>query len=391
MDEFENIRPYHDGEVREVVERIVNHPDLAKAAAKLLLPGILRGTTVGEWVTNLLLRVKTRDLDTVDACQTVIADYFANLVEETTVALTHSGIENLTPGQPYLFTSNHRDIVMDSSLINYLIHNHGHETCRMAVGDNLLTHDLAADLMKLNKSFVVDRSARGTRAGYRVLARTSAYIKHSIDEGVSVWIAQREGRAKDGYDRTDPALLKMLSLAHRDKAALNKSDGDPLRSMIEAYQLVPVSVSYELDPCALAKAHELFVTATEGCYAKSAEEDVESIITGLVGMKGRVHVHFSAPVEPRAFESPDELAEHIDRSIVGGLKVFPTHVAAAKEMGMEEIEPAQVPEQADVMALFEAERDRCPESERPFWLEQYGNLIKNRLACGVVGVNPSDR
>ena len=125
---------------------------------------------------------------------------------------------------------------MDSSLLNYLLYEAGHDTCRMAVGDNLLNNTLVADLMRLNKSFVVERSAAGARAQYRALTRTSRYMQYSLQQGISVWIAQRQGRAKNGFDRTDPALLKMLLLAYRDKGASQS----PLARLLALTPIVPV-------------------------------------------------------------------------------------------------------------------------------------------------------
>ena len=377
MSEFDGIRPYHDYEVPEVVARIVEHPELSPAAARLIMPRRLQESVLGKWLAGMLLRSRARGLRTVEDCQQVIANYFEKLIEQTTLGVSVTGIENLSADGSYLFVSNHRDIVLDSSLLNYKIHQAGLRTSRMAVGDNLLTHELAADLMKLNKSFVVERGARGTREGYRILTRTSRYIRHSLLEGESVWIAQREGRAKDGWDRTDPALLKMLSLAYRD-------EDDSLNAMVAHNRIVPVAITYELDPCAMAKAHELYVTETEGHYAKSAQEDVQSIITGLVGPKGRIHLHIGTPIEGE-FAKPGELAGQIDKQIVGGLRVFPTHVRAAQLVGDIGVESAQVDSSEKAMALFNKQRRRCPEHARGYWLLQYANLVRNRRDLGVRG------
>ena len=161
MSEYDDIRPYYDEEVPTVVARVVDNPEFGKAASKLVMPGLLQGTPLGEWITAQLLRLKTRHLKTVSECQLLVAEYFERLINETIEKLTVSGLDRLDPARHYLFISNHRDIVMDSSLLNYLMHQAGHETCRMAVGDNLLTNNLAADLMRLNKSFVVERSVSG--------------------------------------------------------------------------------------------------------------------------------------------------------------------------------------------------------------------------------------
>jgi hypothetical protein len=374
MSEFDSIRPYCDAEVSEVLSRIIGHPDLPSAAAKFVMPDALAQTVFGAWATRLFLRNKMRNITSVAECQQVIAEYFEKLIKDTSFGVTVTGLEQLNRDQCYLFTSNHRDIVLDSGLLNYYIHQAGHETCRMAVGDNLLEHDLAADLMKLNKSFVVHRGARGTREGYRILTRTSKYIRDSLADGVSVWIAQKEGRAKDGWDRTDPALLKMLSLGYRDSA-------EPLNTMVEDSQIVPVSISYELDPCASAKALELHRTAVDGSYAKSAEEDVESIITGLIGKKGRIHLNLGDPIRGD-FESPQALAETIDEGILGGMCVFPTHVEAARLSG-EEVADSTVSVLPESLEIFGQELGRLESDVQPYYLLQYANLIRNRRDIGL--------
>jgi 1-acyl-sn-glycerol-3-phosphate acyltransferase len=376
MQEYDSIRPFYDHEVPGVVARVVSNPEFGKAASKLVMPACLQGTRLGDWLTSFVLRRKTRQLSTVADCQLFIADYFQRLVDETIVELTVSGLQDLDPKQPYLYMSNHRDIVMDSGLLNFLLHNAGFETCRMAVGDNLLTHELAADLMRLNKSFVVERSISGARATLNALTRTSNYIRHSLDEGVSIWIAQREGRAKDGWDRTDPALLKMLALAY-------KEDEEPIYGLVDKAQIVPVSISYEIDPCALRKAHELYVVDRDGAYAKSAEEDLQSIVTGIVGHKGRVHLHFSPPLTA-SVDNPEALATIIDQQIMAGMRVFPTHVAAANALGDRSVERADVMAEEAVMARFEAQLNAAPEQERAFVLLQYANLLRNRRALGIV-------
>ncbi len=375
MSDYEAIRPFNDHEVPAVVERVVNNPEFGKAAAKLIMPGLLQGTSIGEWLSFQLLRHKTRHLQTVSDFQLFIADYFERLINETIEELTVSGLDKLDQQSCYLFMSNHRDIVMDPGLLNFLIHNAGHETCRMAVGDNLLTNDLAADLMRLNKSFVVERSVTGARATMNALTRTSRYIRHSLHEGVSIWIAQREGRAKDGWDRTDPTLLKMLTLAHRDHEV-------PVVGLLEQVTFVPVSISYELDPCALRKAHELYVMADQGAYAKGDEEDLESIILGMVGYKGRVHLHFNEPLQG-SYDNPEDLALAIDRSILSGIRIFPTHIAAATKLADDVTQIADVAEMPKAMRVFEQQIEDCPAPELEILLTQYANVLRNRKSLKI--------
>jgi len=375
MQEFDDIRPYRDDEVPGVIARLVRHPRLRRAAARFLLPRLSAAAPdLAAWVIGQVLILRTRRLRTVADVQDFLEIYVRRIVESTTADLTVSGLEALDTRTAYLFISNHRDIVLDSGILNYVIYHAGHQTARPAVGDNLLNEDFAADLMRLNKSFVVERSVTGRRAMYQALNRTSSFIRRSLEDGKSVWIAQREGRAKDGFDRTDPALLKMLALAWRDEIS-------EFGGLLQKIRMVPVAISYELDPCDRDKAHELTVRAREGAYHKAPEEDLNSIVRGLTGFKGRVHLHFGAPLDGQPADA-DELALQIDRAIVGGLRVFPTQADAAGRLGL-----AGIPEAGEwlprVRMEFESRLADCPEEERQSLLSGYGNLIRNRNELGL--------
>ena len=370
MEEFEGIRPYNDQEVPAVLARLAQDADLRRAVAPFLFPRAGRSLPwLGRFLAGRLLRRQAGRLQTVDEVQRHLADYMERLIEETILDFRISGLEHLAADQPYLFISTHRDIIMDIGLVNFAMHRAGHATSRIAVGDNLLGKDWAADLMRLNKSFVIERSLTGAKAVYQSLQRTSAFIRTSLEASESVWIAQREGRSKDGLDRTDPALIKMLTLAWRDEVA-------DLGDLCVRVKVVPVAITYELDPCARRKARELFVREVEGKYDKPEGEDLISIVEGMLGFKGRVHLHFGPPLAG-AFDSPETLAEAIDREIVAGLKVFPTHVAAARHLDLPEL-PAEQAGNAKVDAAFAEQVSACPKPLRPHLFQQYANLIRNK-------------
>ena len=375
MQNFESIRPYRDDEVARVIHRLAHDPALLRAAAAFFAPRLSRWVP---WAARQLasrsIQRRTAGLDSVHSVQLWLAEYMARVIRDTITELTVEGLEALPRGRAHLFISNHRDIVMDSGLLNYLLHGAGHRTARMAVGDNLLSEPYAADLMRLNKSFVVERSVSGTKAVYQALNRTSGYIRHSLEEGESVWIAQREGRAKDGFDRTDPALLKMLSLGWRKELS---GFGD----LLHRVSLVPVSVSYELDPCDLRKAHELYVAEHEGRYVKQPGEDLASMVDGITGFKARVHFHVAPPLDGE-FADPEAMAEALDAIIVGGMRVFPTHAEAARRMGIG-CTDSDVPALPRAMRALEARLEVCPPAERPYLLAGYGNLIRNRQLLGI--------
>ncbi len=370
MVDFEAIRPYRDPEVPGVVARLVEDAELDRAAAVYLMPRLARAwPRLSSALVRAYLRRKTRGLVTVNDVQLFLERYMARLIEETIVELTVDGLDHLSPGQPYLFISNHRDIVMDSGILNYTIHQAGHRTSHIAVGDNLFARPFAADLMRLNKGFVIERKVSGTRAVFAALSRTSHFIRQSLEAGESVWIAQREGRSKDGFDRTDPALLKMLGLAYRKEA---KSFGE----LVARVRIVPVAVSYELDPCDLRKAHELYLTESEGSYVKPPDEDLQSIVDGMMGFKGRVHLHIGSPVTGD-FESAEALAREIDRAIVAGLKIYPTQARASAQLGQPGCQ-VQMPELPEVTAAFERRLAGCPDAEKPYLLAAYANVLRNR-------------
>lgn len=375
MHDFEAIRPYRDEEVPTVVGRWRNDPRVIGNAARLVTPGLARlAPWLARGLAGAVIGWKARGFRSIEDFQLFLSHYFAQLLRDTVSGFTVSGLDQLDPERAYLYISNHRDIVMDTGLVNYSVHKAGFDTPEAAVGDNLFTDPLATDLMRLNKSFVIERSVEGKRAVYRALTRTSHYIRETLEREHSVWIAQREGRAKDGFDRTEPALLKMLALAWR-------KDADTFGALLENLALVPVSISYELDPCDRRKAHELAVIEQEGGYEKGEDEDLASIIEGMTGFKGRVHVHYSPPLNG-AFETAEDLAVALDTAIVGGLKVYPTQAEAARRLQLDNV-PDAGPWLPEVKTAFDEHLAACPEDERPFLLAGYGNLVRNRNELGI--------
>lgn len=190
------------------------------------------------------------------------------------------------------------------------------------------------------------------------MTQLSEYIDHSIQTGHSVWIAQREGRSKDGNDKTDPTLLKMFYMSHRKQRSFAE--------MVERLNIVPVSISYELDPCDAMKARELAAIASTGKYQKTEFEDIDSIVRGITGDKGHVHVDFGEPIRG-SFETPEALAAEIDRQILGGYYLHATHLAAA-----EQAESDQAQEK------FQQRLQQVDELAQPFLKAMYANPVFNR-------------
>ncbi|MHA7002390.1 1-acyl-sn-glycerol-3-phosphate acyltransferase [Aeromonas schubertii] len=361
VDRFAEIRPYNDDEVAGAIERLVQDDEFIGAIARYRF-----GNLVG-WLgwairplIRLVLRRKWAGVNTVRQVQLGVTRYMERMIAGSTRGVTFSGLEHLEPGKGYLFISNHRDIAMDPAFVNWGLFKNGFDTVRIAIGDNLLRKPCATELMRLNKSFIVKRSAKGPREMMKTFGDLSAYIGESLASGHSIWIAQKEGRAKDGDDRTDPAILKMF---YMDGKKQKIEFADYMRRL----NIVPVSISYECDPTDMAKARELYEKAHTGRYEKGEFEDIESIVAGIVGQKGRVHVTFGAPLQ-EGFSDPDELAEVIDRVIWRNYRLFPNNYLAAGE--------ADQVEQAERQA-FEARLAQVPEAHRDIWRAMYARPVEN--------------
>ena len=320
MEKFDAIRPYRDEEIKEVLERLLKDRDFLGSVANFYYP---RLTSVlpspVTWLAERKLRSQLKDVYTVRAMQDVIAEYMDKMIHDTTTKLTHSGMHNLEEGRNYLFISNHRDITMDPAFVNYMLYHAGYETLQIAIGDNLLKEPFVTDLMRLNKSFIVQRSLKG-RELLQSLKLLSEYIHHCIHTGQNVWIAQREGRAKDGVDKTDPALLKMLAMSRRELS---------LGQSLSELHLVPVAISYEYDACDILKAEELYAIEQDGSFTKNERTDIHSIVTGMIGFKGHVHVAFGSELEIDSDE-PEAIAELIDKQILKNYRLSDANYIAAE-------------------------------------------------------------
>jgi len=376
-DPFAEIRPYRDDEVAAVLTRLLHNSEFLGTLAVYrlgrwasLMPGLMR------FLVRYLLAREVRGVSDVRSMQLIIERYMTRMIERATGGFSVSGLERLDRTRPYLFMSNHRDIAMDPAFTNYALHRGGYETARIAIGDNLLTKPWVSDLMRLNKSFIVKRSSSGPRELLAASKTLANYIQHSLlEENSPIWIAQREGRAKDGVDRTEPVIIKMLSMS-RDKR--NQEFGEHIRSL----GIVPVAISYELDPCDAMKAKELFQKATEGRYEKGEQEDVASIAQGIAGEKGRVHVSFGSPLSD-GLDSPDAVASEIDRQVISQYCLHPTNLYAYRRLYGEDTPVPQklYLEEGDCSeAAFDARIEAMPEAHRPYALGIYANAVVSKLA-----------
>jgi hypothetical protein len=393
MGQFADIRPYCDSEVAAVIERLLADDEFINVVSRLKLGAWHRyAALLARPLVRLALRRQLGGIETVDSFQAVIKLYMDRMVSRTTTQFTVSGLDQLDQGKPYLFISNHRDIALDPAFVSVALYLNSHDTARIAIGDNLLTKTYVSDLMRINKSFIVNRSARGPRqilAAYKLLSR---YIRYSIEEDKNpIWIAQREGRAKDGVDRTEPAMIKMIAMSQHKKT-------ETFAAFIDQLHIVPIAISYELDPCDGAKGQELFEKSTWGNYQKSEHEDMDSIAKGIDGDKGHVHVSFGRPLSGD-FDDASQVAAAIDSQIITNYVLHPSNFFAYKLLhghypqgvysdAALAFEPGTL---AAEEAHFIRRIDALPSEHRPFVLGIYANPISSKTALLAGEFSPDCR
>src|SRR5690606_2018707 len=378
--EVDDIRPYHDDEVRPTLDRILADPEQVDAVTRLKFPRLNRWA--GGLLRPLVKRVLVQQLagvNSVNGFQDVVEKYMARMIRSTTTALTISGLERLNPQQAYLFISNHRDIALDPAFVNWSLYHSDCNTLRIAIGDNLLTKPYVSDLMRLNKSFIVNRSAKAPREKLKAAKHLSAYIYHSIvNENSNIWIAQREGRAKDGHDKTNSAVIGMLTI--------NRPKTQEFSDYVKQLNIVPVSISYEFDPCDAAKARELYHQRTSGSYQKEQHEDVKSIAMGIAGQKGHVHVAFGEVLHGNYMDT-DEVVAEIDRQVLSNYVLHSSNCFAYEmlhgktpKVNYTEKNIPFVPEKlAEKRQQFEARIQAVPAAYRELVLAMYANPVLSKL------------
>ncbi|MBN1819939.1 MAG: 1-acyl-sn-glycerol-3-phosphate acyltransferase [Prolixibacteraceae bacterium] len=315
---FEDIRPYNNNEVEEKMKLLLADP----VFDRVLLHIYPDEQKIRE-VKYLLSTFKTID----DIQFKFIYELLKMVIATTTDGLTADGLEHLEKDKPYLFISNHRDIILDSALLNYHIYKNGMNTTQIAIGSNLLILDWIIHAVKLNRTFIINRDAT-SRELLAASQKVSEYIRYSItNENISIWIAQREGRTKDGSDMTQISLLKMLNMSNK-------------KSFIEGFSelnVVPVSISYEIEPCGIGKIRELMKKEVDTGYVKRSKDDLKSMARGMFGKKGHIHFSFGKPLNTELAgynekERPNELfqqlAGSIDDHIHKQFKLWPNNFVA---------------------------------------------------------------
>ena len=319
MSKFNEIRPYYDSEVNGVLKASLQHP-IMKAMMGFTFPDMDESV----WQEQLSRTHSIRDFQINFVYKSI-----QKVLENTSEGFTTSGFENLEPNTSYLFISNHRDIILDTSLLNVSLHDHGMVMTASAIGDNLVQKDFLFKLSKLNRNFLVKRgvSPRELLQSSKLL---SEYILQMLSkENRSVWVAQREGRTKDGNDATHPGVLKMIAMANNT---------DSVTDYFKNLKVVPVSISYEYDPTDALKMPQLLAQSNDQTYIKEKNEDFINLISGITGQKKRIHLHVAKPLNEEldaiaALESnPNKqiqnIAQVLDDAILQNYKLWPTNYIA---------------------------------------------------------------
>lgn len=314
MEQFEDIRAFEDQDVAKALEELLNEPIFLR---------LLNAAFPGAPLEELIKQAKTVE----DVQINFVINYLDRMLKNSSDGLSFSGIENISKDHAHFYISNHRDIILDSALLNFLLVKNGFSTTEIAIGDNLLIFPWIKTLVRLNKSFIVKRNLP-VKQMIVESQKLSSYIRHTIlEKQNSIWIAQREGRAKDSDDRTSGALLKMI----------NMGGDSSFSECLSKMNITPLSIAYEYDPCDYLKAREFLLKELDPDHKKSPEDDMLNMRTGIEGYKGRIHFHI-APHLGNAMEKLESIsnknaqvnaaAQLIDETIHLNYKFFPNNFVA---------------------------------------------------------------
>jgi hypothetical protein len=315
--DFEDIRPYNDDEINPALHRLTGVPEFSK-----VLEYIFPERNKDDIITEL-----KSIHSAIDFQRQFMHPLVNSIVRQTSKGLTYSGFDLLVPGTPYLFVSNHRDIVLDSAMLQVLLFDNGHLSSEITFGSNLMYNPFVVDFGKINRMFTVYRGGNRMEM-FRNSQILSAYIRHTITQKrTSAWIAQRNGRTKDGNDKTETGLLKMFNI----------SSSESFERSFSELNIVPLSISYEYEPCCALKVKETHTVSKGLTYQKAPNEDFMSILTGITSQKGRIHLSVCHPANTFLKETGDttvfndkinNLASLMDEEIYRNYKLWPNNYIA---------------------------------------------------------------
>lgn len=372
MQKFDAIRPFYETEVNEALQSVIPHP-MMKALMNFTFPDVEDEV----WKEQLKKTHSIRDFQCNFIYQTV-----QKILENSSDGLTTSGFEHLEKNNSYLFISNHRDILLDTTLLNASLFQNGHLMTASAIGDNLVKKSFIKTLARLNRNFLVLRglSPREMLQSSKLLSEYMGQLL--LHENRSVWIAQREGRTKDGNDETNPGVLKMIGMA---------SDEADVMQYFKKIKIVPVSISYEYDPTDVLKMPQLLAEANNEVYVKSKNEDFNTIMSGVMGQKKRIHLHIGKVLDTeidRIITENDSsnkqiqaLAQEIDDAILSNYKLWPTNFIAYDIVNKSNAFSHLYTESEK--SLFERRLDMRIGTDNPVaidgFLAMYANPVVNKL------------
>ncbi len=384
--DFSDIAPYDDSEFHSRMEQLVKEPGFLHAV-KYTMPEDAIPALVEE-----LLKIDNK----YDFQRQVMFPFLEMLANTTTSGISLGGVKYLNPSLSYTFITNHRDIVLDASFLNLAFLRKGIPTSEVAIGNNLLIYDWITDLVRLNKSFIVKRNT-GLREGLEAAKKLSAYIHYCIlEKHESVWIAQREGRAKDSSDHTQDSLVKMLAIGGQGTFV----------DKVKEINLMPVCISYEYDPNDYLKAKEFLMKKRDADFKKSQRDDLFSMETGLMQFKGKVHFQLTPRINSKLdqigdFPDNNSAARHvgclIDQAIHRSYEIFSINYVAFDLLhSTKRFERKYTPAQKDeVLDYFNRQLDKVDltdvtTEEREFmWqmmLTMYANPLRNKLRALLGGM-----
>lgn len=319
MSKYDSIRFYDDAEVNSRLLAIASHP-MFKSLAHFTFP---------DKSEDEILTILSSIHSIQEFHEQVISNTLDRVLQTSSDGLTISGFEKLDKNTSYLFISNHRDILLDTSLLNVSLLRQGYVMTASAIGDNLVKKSFLMDLAKLNRNFIVKRdlSPRELLMSSKLM---SEYMRHLItEENRSVWIAQKEGRTKDGNDATHSGVLKMIAMG---------SDKDNVMDYLKSLRIVPVSISYEYDPTDKLKMPQIMAQHQDIEYIKDKNEDFINLMSGVVGQKKRIHIHVGDVLDveldtikaetDNSTKQIQAVTKVLDKQIVGNYKLWPTNYIA---------------------------------------------------------------
>lgn len=377
--EFADICPIADKDFHNEMSILVEEP-MFKHIVRVMLPDFKYSQLV-----HVLLNLNSKQ----EFQLKIMKPFLEDILKKTTTAFTMSGLDQIDIESPYLFITNHRDIVLDSAQLSYSLIKNGGEGCEIAIGNNLLIYDWITKLVRLNKSFIVKRNV-GRLQTLTAAIQLSRYIHFAVTQkNVSVWIAQREGRCKDSNDRTQESLMKMLTYGNRDV---------PFVESLKELNIAPVAISYEYDPNDYLKAKEFLLKSKDPNFKKSPEDDLISMKTGIMGFKGQVHYAFTPcinealgtiPVDLDKLLTVRRVCNMIDHAIHANYKIFKTnYIAHDLLFANKDFADKYAPEEGDAFLTYlkkQIDKVGIPitETDRFYMLnrmlQMYSNPLTNQL------------